>query len=319
MDRTQSSNRRSLIVRAKLMCAMVFVALFVASAQAAGTGLKKIADGVYAYAGQPTGTPTNVFGANAGVIIGDNCVLVVDTLTSAEEARNLVKDIKAITDKPIRYVVNTHYHLDHALGNSVFKELGAVIIAQASCRESLLQSGPGTLKNPAGFGLPADFWKNTTVAAPDITFSRSYSIDLGNMPVTVMYSGYASHSKGSSVVVIPGRDVVFTGDILFTDFHPFIGEGDFDGWNKTIDMIVGMNIGTVVPGHGPVADNRDLEAMKAYIAVFDAKARELAAAGVDFQTANAEMVKVLPPRKDGAFLIGFNLMSRYGIKPSAVR
>ena len=88
--------------------------------------LKKITDSVYSYVGVPAGTPGNAFSANAGIIIGNDAVLVVDTLTSAEEAEAFFADIQKITNKPIRYAVNTHYHLDHSLGNSFFADRGSV-------------------------------------------------------------------------------------------------------------------------------------------------------------------------------------------------
>jgi len=278
------------------------------------SGLTQIADGVYGYVGQPSGSPFNRFGANVGVIIGDDAVLVVDTLTSAREAEQLVADIKKITDKPIRYVVNTHYHLDHALGNNVFDDMGSVIIAHELCRDKMISMELKNLK-PEMFGLEPDFWEGTRVAAPDITFIREYKINLGNMPVKVIHSGVPSHSAGSVVVVVPERDVIFTGDILFTDFHPYLGEGDFAGWNQTLDLIASMNIKNIIPGHGPLSDNQDLIDMKEYLALFDAKALELTATMSDPAEISAEMLKVLPQRKDGAFIVGMNIGMRYLAKP----
>ena len=94
-------------------------------AQTACAELTRLADNVYAYVGSKDASPAHSFAANAGIVIGRDGVLVVDTLISAREGARFLADIRAVTDKPIRYVVNTHTHLDHALGNSVFARLGA--------------------------------------------------------------------------------------------------------------------------------------------------------------------------------------------------
>jgi len=90
----------------------------------AAEGLTKIAEDVYSYVGVQNGSPANSYAANAGIVIGKDAVLVVDTLISAREAERFLADIRKITDKPIRYVVNTCTHLDHAFGNCVFAKLG---------------------------------------------------------------------------------------------------------------------------------------------------------------------------------------------------
>lgn len=305
-------------MRMKLVLTMMAVLILASGAFAAEHDqgkLTKLADGVYAYVGVPSGTPYDAFGANVGVIVGDDSVLVVDTLTSANEAKVLVEEIRKITDKPIKYVVNTHYHLDHALGNNVFDDMGAVIIAHEKCRDSLVGMSVAGPPNPEMFGLPADFWEGTRITAPQITFTQGYTLDLGNMPVQIVYSGVPSHSAGSVIVVVPERDVMFTGDILFTDFHPYLGEGDFAGWAFTLDFIADMGISKIVPGHGPLSDKRDLEDMKEYLVLFDAKAKELCATMQDPAKISVEMLKVLPERKDGAFIVGMNIGVRYLKKP----
>jgi cyclase len=273
--------------------------------------LKKITESVYAYTDVPAGTPGNVFSANAGIVIGKDAVLVVDTLTSAKEAEAFAAAIRNITDKPVRYVVNTHYHLDHVLGNSFFSERGTRIIGHVKCREAMNAAGNKVPGNPASFGLPLDFWKGTRSVAPDMAFDRGMVLDLGGLIVRLIHTGIASHSADSIMVHVPSQDVLFAGDILFTDFHPFIGDGDLDGWQKNLDFIHAMNVRHIIPGHGPLSSNKDIEAMKAYLPLFDAKAKELCSVEKDIGKLTAALLEVLPRRTGGDFIITMNLKTRY--------
>lgn len=280
-------------------------------AQTPKAELKKITESVYAYTGVPAGTPGNIFFVNTGIVIGDDAVLVVDTLTSAKEAESFASDIRKITNKPIRYVVNTHYHLDHVLGNSFFADMGARIIGHVKCRDAVISSGDKILENPAVFGLPADFWEGTRAVAPDTAFERGMVLDLGGITVKLIHAGFASHSAGSIIVHIPSQDVLFAGDILFTDFHPYIGDGDLPGWDKTLNFIHAMNVSHIIPGHGPLSSNKDIEDMKAYLPFFDKKAKELSAGEKDVKKLTAAMLEVLPKRADGDFIVTMNIKTRY--------
>ncbi|WP_028580553.1 MBL fold metallo-hydrolase [Desulfogranum japonicum] len=280
-------------------------------AQTPKAELKKITDSVYAYTGVPAGTPGNVFSANSGIVIGNDAVLVVDTLTSAKEAENFAADIRKVTDKPIRYVVNTHYHLDHALGNSFFADMGARIIGHVKCRDAVISGGDKMLENPAAFGLPEDFWEGTRIVAPDTAFERGMILDLGGITVKLIHTGFASHSAGSVIVHISSQDVLFAGDILFTDFHPYIGEGDLPGWEKNLDFIHEMNVSHIIPGHGPLSSNTDIEDMKAYLPFFDKKAKEFCTLEKDVGKLTAAMLEVLPKRTGGDFIVTMNLKTRY--------
>ncbi|WP_321493873.1 MBL fold metallo-hydrolase [uncultured Desulfobacter sp.] len=273
--------------------------------------LKKITESVYAYTGVPMGTPGNIFSTNAGIVIGNDAVLVVDTLTSVKEAEGFAADIRKISDKPIRYVVNTHYHLDHVFGNSLFADMGARIIGHVKCREAIISDGDKILENPAAFGLPADFWEGTRTVAPDTAFERGIIIDLGGITVKLIHTGFASHSAGSIIVHIPSQDVLFSGDILFTDVHPYIADGDLPGWEKNLDFIHAMNVSRIIPGHGPLSSNKDIEDMKAYLPFFDKKAKELCAKEKDVGKLTAAMLEVLPQRGGGDFIVTMNLQLRY--------
>ena len=273
-------------------------------------GLTQIADNVYSYVNVKNASPANSFAANAGIIVGKDGIVVVDTLISAKEAQRFIKDIRKISDKPIRYVVDTHSHLDHTFGNSEFAKVGAVIISHANCRENMLKNSEDTLKNAANHGLTAAQMEGTKIVYPTLTFTDKMTINLGDQRIELIYIG-PSHTTGSIMVNIPDKKVLFTGDILFTDFHPYMGDGDIPGWVKNLDYITALDVERIIPGHGPVSGKKDIADMRSYIIAFDAKARELAAQKSDIKVVAAELQKTLPVKSQAEWMIPYNLQMKY--------
>jgi glyoxylase-like metal-dependent hydrolase (beta-lactamase superfamily II) len=281
---------------------MLSVYLFFSHYAYANEGLTKISDNVYSYVDVKGASPQNSFGANAGIIIGKDGVVVVDTLTSAKEARRFIQDIRKVSDKPIRYVVNTHYHLDHAFGNSEFEKMGAVIISHAADKMNMEATGEGTLKNAKGYGLTEDDMAGTEIAYPVLSFTEKMQVDLSDRKVELLYFG-PSHTGGSIMVYLPDQKILFAGDILFTGYHPFIAEGDLKGWLHVLDRIMALDVVTIIPGHGPVSTKQDVADMKNYLIIFDKKARELTAKSNDIGYITSEMKKALPARAELDMLI----------------
>jgi cyclase len=300
------------VSRARRLAAVLILAacLLVSAAAFAAPGLTKIAAGVYTYAGTKNMTPANSFGANAGVIVGRDGILVIDTLVSAKEADRLIGDIRAVSPLPIRFAVNTHWHLDHAFGNCRFAALGAVIVAHDSEKDKLAVYGPAVIKNPKIYGMTAADFVGTTIAAPAVTFTDRLAIDLGGQRVELIHIA-PSHSDGSILVYLPDKKVLFAGDILFTGYHAFAGDGDIDSWQRVLDYILAMDVDVIVPGHGPLSTKQDVVAMKEYLAILDVKAKELCAASSDVNYITAELLKALPPRAEGAHLVQGNIIYKY--------
>lgn len=291
--------------------ALVFAALSViASAAAAQEGLTRIADGVYAYVGAKNATPAASFGANAGIVIGHDGIAVIDTLVSSREAKRFIRDIRAVSDKPIRYVIDTHAHLDHAFGNAEFAALGATVVSHANCRKNMIAGSEGVLGNAKDYGLTGDDMTGTRIAVPTLTFRGAMEIDLGDRTIELIDPG-PSHTDGSILVLVPGAKVLFAGDALFTDYHPYIGEGALDAWLGVLDRIAAMDVEAIVPGHGPLSGSKDVLAMKEYLVAFDAKARELCAGSKDIGFIRSELLKALPARAEGGGLIDANLRMKY--------
>jgi glyoxylase-like metal-dependent hydrolase (beta-lactamase superfamily II) len=145
--------------------------------------LSKISDSVYAYTGTQSASPSNGFGANAGIIVGQEWVIVIDTLASAKEARQMINDIERITNKPIQYVVNTHTHFDHCFGNSEFAKDGAIVIAHESGKANLMKLKNKLIGIAKKMGMNDEMLEGTTISYPSVTFDDRIQIDIGNLIV----------------------------------------------------------------------------------------------------------------------------------------
>lgn len=278
--------------------------------QTAFAELTRLADNVYSYVGVKDASPAHSFAANAGIVIGRDGVLVVDTLISAKEGERFLADIRRLTDKPIKYVVNTHTHLDHALGNCVFAKLGATVISHEADRAMLTNQGNALLQHAGDYGLKPEDMAGTQVVIPTLAFSERMIIDLGGEEVQLIRAA-PSHTAGSLVVYLPAKKLLFSGDILFTDFHPYLADGDMAGWGTTIDSLLAMDVEKIVPGHGPLSTKKDLREMKEYLLLFDGTAQKLAATSQDTDAITAQLLKILPKRSMAEWMVGYNLKARY--------
>ncbi|MCK9377067.1 MAG: MBL fold metallo-hydrolase [Syntrophobacterales bacterium] len=273
-------------------------------------GLKKIRENVYSYADVKKMAPQNSFGANAGIVIGRDGIVVIDTLMSAKEAQRFLKDIRAVSDKPIKFVINTHYHGDHTFGNAEFARLGATIIGHEKDKAMAEKYNPASLKNMRQRGFTEADIAGTTLAYPALSFSDRMDIDLGDQKMQLIYHG-PSHSVDSILVYLPDKKVLFTGDILFTNYHAYMADGDLKGWLKALDYILALDVETIIPGHGPISSKKDIREMKDYLVAFDKQAKELCNQSRDVEYITAALKKALPPRAEGEGIIKMNLEMKY--------
>lgn len=301
--------RRLLVFTGKLLL-LALVLFTIVDRVSAAEKLTLINENVYAYVDTKGASAKNSFGVNAGIIIGKDGIVVIDTMVSAKEAKRFIKDIRAISRKPIKYVVNTHYHLDHAFGNSEFAKVGAVIIAQENARKAMGNTAKETLKNIKEYGLTPKDMQGTSVVYPTLTYGNRMTIDIGGQQIELIHARH-SHTDGDTLIYLPGRKVLFAGDILFTNYHPFLGEGNIEEWVKELDDIKSMDIEKIIPGHGPLSGKTDLDDMRTYLLIFDQKAKELASQSDDLSKIVALIQSDLPQRAEGAWLISPNIQMKY--------
>ena len=223
--------------------------------------MKKIAPGVYAYIQAVGGW----FISNAGLIVGEDYAIVVDSLTSVPLTQTFIKEIEKVTDKPVRYLINTHAHPDHVWANHLFK--GASIVSSEACREEIAKEKeyPDISKELSERFPNIDFRgvKNTI---PDITFDSELCLYQGKREVRLIHKGIG-HTPGDAIVYLPKEGVVFAGDILFHYGTPLCITGSIIGWIKYLDMMLGMDAKIFVPGHGPVCGKEAVTDMREYFSV----------------------------------------------------
>lgn len=276
--------------------------------------LQKIGDHVWAYADVKPMTPARSFGANAGLIVGDREAMVVDTLTSAKEGKQLLADVRKITKLPIAWVVNTHYHLDHAWGNCVFAVEGAKIIGASPAPKLLAERGAYGLAHAAQHGLAEKDIEGTTLAPATVSFTGVLTIDLGGVTVKVRSLPHG-HCPDNLVVWVPQDKFLFSGDLLFVGCHPFMGESDVQGWLADLDVVASYPAEKIVPGHGRIAGAKDIAEMKAYVKTFDENALKLAKGKrqEDAPKLAQELLKRLPSqgRNELPTMLDYNLRTKY--------
>ncbi len=240
-----------------LFCSILLLSSFSFAAENPDFTVKKLAEGVYAAV---SGDGSKA-GSNAGFIIGSNGVLVVDTFEDVAPAKELLAEIRKITDLPIKFVVNTHYHLDHTGGNAVFAQAGATIVAQRNLRgwlhtENLKFFGPNP-KSEAKARVEA-------LVPPDLVYTKALDIYLGTRMVQVRYM--LGHTGGDSVVVIPDANVVFGGDLVWQKHLPNLIDATTDAWIKSLDTLLQEHpTATFVSGHGDIATPQDVRDFRDYL------------------------------------------------------
>jgi len=179
-------------------------------------------------------------GNSTALLTSDGVILVDDKFPVDHDG--ILAQLKKVTDKPIRYVINTHHHRDHTGGNALLQRMNATVIASKQARENM-----GGGRQPG---------------SPDITIEQRGQLHLGGQTVQLYYFGRA-HTNGDIVVLLPAQHTLVAGD-MFT-FGPDVpelidygGGGSGKEWTATIDEALKLNFQTVVPGHGPVASKADM-------------------------------------------------------------
>jgi glyoxylase-like metal-dependent hydrolase (beta-lactamase superfamily II) len=264
-------------VRAALVA--VFTALMFMAAHGQGTAVRELAPGDFFWQGdhvlkQP---------ANCTWIVFQDYVLVIDA-NFPGPAREIIGLIHKTTDKPIRFLFDTHWHSDHTGGNGVYVEAGAAIVCSAPCDEELRTKG----RRVAMHAVPAS-----------ITFPDRMVFDDGTHRVVLTRLGPA-HSKGDAVAYLPKERILVSGDLCVNwKWGNNVGDpdADFDNWIRVLDDLAQWDVRTVVVGHGSLGSTATLRAQRAYLADMQAQVR----AGIKEGKSADQLTKEIDLSRHGSF------------------
>lgn len=253
-----------------------FLALFaIVSAAGQAPHATEVGRGVYMMQGAPGEVDEDNLGrvGNAGFIVGDSGVVAIDTGTSYRHGVALLAAIERVTTKPIRLAIVTHTRQEFLFGAAAYRERGiplhmhrkAAALMAARC-ESCLK----TLKRVLGEQAMA----GTVMWKPDVEFDAAHQVDAIGRPLRVLYYGHSS-GPGDIAVFDPQSGVLFAGGLLDWRRIPDVQDGDLPAWKKALAALRGLRPKAVVPGHGPPATVRAIDATERYLTQLEARLLEL--------------------------------------------
>lgn len=247
---------------------------------------------------------------NTGVIIGDDAVLICDALATPVMAQNLIAEIRKVTDKPIKYVVLSHYHAVRVLGASGYKAEGMQeIIASQGTYEMIVERGQQDMMSeyerfPRLFqnfeSIPGLTW-------PTLVFKDEMTLWMGkDLEVKVMHVG-PGHTKGDTIVWVPSENVLFSGDLVEADAACYTGDAQLEEWPATLDALSALGADKVVPGRGPalIGAARVAEGLaytRDFVTTLLNSAKEAVAQGMNLKQAMAHTRKAMDPKFGHVFI-----------------
>jgi glyoxylase-like metal-dependent hydrolase (beta-lactamase superfamily II) len=253
----------------------------------------KLSEHAYAYTAE--GDP------NTGIIIGDDAVLVADTQATPAMAADVIRRIREVTDKPIKYVVLTHYHAVRVLGASAYEP--QQIIASQDTYDLIVERGEADKASEIG-RFPRLFQNVETVPAgltwPTLTFTGKMTLWLGKLEVQILQLG-RGHTKGDTVVWLPQDRVLLSGDLVEFDATPYAGDAYFKDWPQTLDNVAALKPLALVPGRGPALVGEaqvaaGLAGTKAFVSELFASVKSSAGAGKELKAVYRETFDRLKPK-----------------------
>ena len=253
----------------------------------------KLSEHAYAYTAE--GDP------NTGIVIGDDAVMVIDTQATPAMAQDVIRRIREVTDKPIKYVVLSHYHAVRVLGAAAYQP--EHIIASQDTYDLIVERGEQDKASEIG-RFPRLFRNVESVPPgmtwPTMTFTGKMTLWLGKLEVQLLQLG-RGHTKGDTVVWLPQDKVLFSGDLVEFDATPYAGDAYFQDWPKTLDNIAALKPQALVPGRGAALQGaaevaRGLEGTRAFVADLYASVKAGAAAGKDLRSVYKETFAKLQPK-----------------------
>ena len=289
--------------------------------------IQKVAEGVYA----AVAAPAYKVNCNTAIIENDDGVIIVDTHSKPSAARVIVERLRDITRKPVRYVVNTHFHWDHWHGNEVYPATypDAEIVTNQITREAMLMKGLKRIQDHVRQGpgeiakLKADLQaaspsqrtkleadlrlaeaylaevKALKPALPTIAFEQTMKLYRRDREIHLLHLGRA-HTAGDVFVYLPKEKVVITGDAMI-GWTPFMGDGYPDEWAATLDRLAQLDFTHIIMGHGNVTGREWLGTFRSYVHDMVEAVRQEVATGATIDEVKQRVTAKLAPRYEKVF------------------
>jgi glyoxylase-like metal-dependent hydrolase (beta-lactamase superfamily II) len=249
----------------------------------------------HAYAYTAEGDP------NTGVIVGDDCVMVIDTQATPVMAADVIRRIREVTSKPIKYVVLSHYHAVRVLGASAYAP--EHVIASEDTLSLIKERGEQDKASEIG-RFPRLFRAVESVPAgltwPTLTFTGKMTLWLGKLEVQLLQLG-RGHTKGDTVAWLPQERILFAGDLVEFDATPYAGDAYFSDWPTTLDAVAALKPAKLVPGRGAALVDETqvaagLRGTRDFIADVYASVQASAKAGLDLKAAYQQALAHVRPK-----------------------
>jgi glyoxylase-like metal-dependent hydrolase (beta-lactamase superfamily II) len=289
--------------------------------------IKRVADGIHA----AVAAPAYKVNSNTAIIETDDGVIVVDTHSKPSAARVIVERVREITPRPVRYVVNTHFHWDHWHGNEVYPAAypGAEIVTNQITREAMVRKGlkriqdhvrmmPGEIAKlradiaaaatpaqrarlEADLRLAESYQAEVTAlqpALPTVVFEQTMRLYRRDREIHLLHLGRA-HTEGDVFVYLPKEKVVITGDALI-GWTPFMGDGYPEDWVGTLDRLAQLDFTHIIMGHGEVVGREWLKFFRGYVHDLVEAVRREAAAGASLEQSRTRVIEALAPTYEKA-------------------
>lgn len=272
---------------------------------------EEVSDGIYAYV-QPDGS---WWINNTGFLVGRRGVVSIDACSTRRRTEAYLGAIRAVTDRPVTTLVNTHHHGDHTFGNYLFS--GATIVGHEKVREALFAWG---LPRDAPVWTPVD-WGDVELAPPFLTYTDRVALYVDDLRCDVVHVATPAHTTNDSYVWVPDHRLLFSGDLLFNGGTPFFVQGSVAGAIIALDRLRGLGAHTIVPGHGAVCGPEVIDRVEGYVRWV----QNLATRGIDAGLSPLELARQCDPGEyadwlDSERLVG-NLHRAYaearGLEPGA--
>lgn len=202
---------------------------------------------------------------NSGIIVGNSEILVIDSLRVPSHARDLIKDVKSISNKPIKYLIDTHSHWDHSWGNEEF--IDTIIIGHENCYKEMTDENWNN-KWKEKILNANDPWSKeaqlVNITPPNLTFSNQMNLHFEDKQIILKYFGKA-HTSGDIFIHLVNENILFTGDVTQNKGIPFFGDSYPTDWLDTASGIINVKPSIFVGGHGPLGNYQDMIESKTFV------------------------------------------------------